>query len=92
MTKSGLVLRLTNNMNRHDRPADEIEFERANIASWFDTCKNASNETLRAMGAHVATCLDVAINRGDTAYYDTRAIFLEVVDHFLPAETDDIPY
>lgn len=83
MNKSSVVLRQASNMKKHCLPDDEIQFERENIADWFDKCKVANEETLRAMRAHISTCLESATRRGDSAYYDARILFIEVVDEFL---------
>ncbi len=92
MTKSGMVLKLTNRMRKHQRDESEIAFERRNIADWFDACKESSVNELQAKESRLLISLDRAESAGDMAYLECRQLFLDIVHNFLPDRLREIPF
>lgn len=92
MTKSGMVLKLTNIMKKHERSNDEILFERRNIASWFDACEADGVDALKAKESFLCRNIGRAEQAKDSAYVDCRRLFLAIVRNFIPHEMKDIPF
>ena len=83
-TRGSSMRRVAQICRKHDVPKVDAEFERLNIAAWFDACARDGEPLLSAYVKRMQDLLDSAKGKGSAPrhYIELRQVFLDVALHF----------
>jgi len=84
ITKHSMVSRVTALLNARGCDPGKLHAERKAIAEWFVECESASTDQLLENAAYLREAIRFSRDTGDTIYYKTRSLHLEIVNEFLP--------
>ena len=83
MTQHVMVSRMTAVLNARRCNQAKVRAERKNIAEWFVDCEESSTDQLLEKRAYLREVIRFARDTGDVFYYETRSLYLDIVNEFL---------
>jgi hypothetical protein len=86
MNKKKIVKKYKELLKKHKISKEETIFEIENISRWFDSCKKATFDDLKAKERYLKSLLiGCSSFDADKAYFECRSVYQEIVHHFLAA-------